>query len=141
MLEARHYDTYGEDHTSTSSASEDEPPPTNIGPGGTPPVTMETTPVGPELEESTYRAIAILKQHEHFMHRQQVLAEDYRKEQEAMLPRGVSSKKPVVLDCSEGDDDGPHAQQGREPQTEKNRKRKLKKRKAKEKRLKLDDTS
>ena len=135
MLQAHHHDTYGEDHTSSSTSSEDEP---NI--RGTTPVAMATTPVGTELEESTHRAIAVLKQHEDFMHRQQVLAEQYRKEREAMLPRGVSSKK-AVLDCSEqSDGDGPHSQQGRQAQTEKNRKRKLKKRKAKEKRHKIDNT-
>lgn len=133
VLEAHHYDTYGDDHTSTSS--EDEPPPTNT--GGTTPVTMVTTPIGTELEESTHRAIAVLKQHKEFMHRQQVLAEQYRKEREALLPRGVSSKK-AVLDCSEGEGEGSHSQQGREPQTERNRKRKLKKRKAKEKRVKIN---
>ena len=161
MLEAHHYNTYGEDNGSTSSDTSQEdievPPPQ----GGTGPPTEEHTEAtarnlpADELdsqEGSVQAALSVMKDHKTFLHKQQVLAKRYQgraarlprvvtsrgqhyQGRVARLPRVVTSRGQGVASADEGMRNS--AQRG-VSQVDKNRKRKLKKKRSKEKRQKTD---
>lgn len=129
VLEAHHYNTYGEDATSSDSSTSGYEGAT----GGVSTPSEHSSRLDDSPQEE---AIGVLKKHKQFLHKERLLAESYRKII-SQLPRSVSSRREV--------EDGPASGGGeerKEPQTQKNRKRKLKKRKAKEKRFKsMESTS
>lgn len=133
VLEAHHYNNYGEGSDSTSS----EDPQEVIEPKGPVPI-ME--PMDDLEEGSVDKAISILKQHKTFIRKQQA-AVDHRRETTARLPRAVSSRgcdQDVAAAHLEGSSPTRNGKQRVISQADKNRKRKLKKRKAKEKHQKVD---
>ena len=90
-----------------------------------------------ELEANADEAIAILKRHKDFIHKQTLSLKQHCKKS-SYLPQTVSSKRSIGKDDELQLEDVCNVQK-KESQSIKNRKRKLKKKRAKEKRVKMSE--